>query len=143
MSFAVIKHTDRTRRCGGQQAIPTESNLVAALDQHPVSIKFDACVAVVLLCCLQVKQAVEAGTLTESDLDGALANTLRMRFITGQFDPPAANPWASLPISTVNSREHRQLARQVVHKGESRSVGVWKKGVTYIACGEALPTSCL
>lgn len=70
-----------------------------------------------LLCIVQVKQAVDAGTLTESDLDGALARTLRMRFITGQFDPPAANPWASLPISTVNSREHRRLARQVVHKG--------------------------
>jgi beta-glucosidase-like glycosyl hydrolase len=65
----------------------------------------------------QVREAVAAGTLTEADLDVALTNTLRMRFLTGQFDPPSTNPWASLPVSTVNSREHRKLARQVVHKG--------------------------
>lgn len=74
-----------------------------------------------VFCCTcvlaQVRQAVEAGTLTEPDLDAALTNTLRMRFITGQFDPPSANPWATLPVSTVNSKEHRKLARQVVHKG--------------------------
>lgn len=58
-----------------------------------------------------------AGRLTEADLDAALTNTLRMRFLTGQFDPPSANPWAGLPVSTVNSKEHRKLARQVVHKG--------------------------
>jgi beta-glucosidase-like glycosyl hydrolase len=65
----------------------------------------------------QVREAVAAGTLTEADLDVALTNTLRMRFLTGQFDPPSTNPWASLPVSTVNNREHRKLARQVVHKG--------------------------
>lgn len=74
-----------------------------------------------LLCCFragpQVREAVAAGRLTEADLDAALTNTLRMRFLTGQFDPPSANPWAGLPVSTVNSKEHRKLARQVVHKG--------------------------
>jgi hypothetical protein len=67
---------------------------------------------------LQVREAVAAGTLTESDLDQALTKTLRMRFITGQFDPPSVNPWSKLTVETVNSKEHRRLARQVVHKGE-------------------------
>jgi len=72
----------------------------------------------------QVKEAVAAGTLTEADLDQALRKTLLMRFITGQFDPPAANPWSSLPVSTVNSKEHRKLARQVVQKGACNQVGI-------------------
>jgi beta-glucosidase len=66
---------------------------------------------------------VAAGAVTEADLDKALRKTLEMRFITGQFDPPSANPWGSLPISTVNSDKHRALARNVVQRGEWWCVG--------------------
>jgi hypothetical protein len=45
-----------------------------------------------------------------------------MRFITGQFDTPRLNPWGELPISTVNGRMSRLLARNVVQKGEQHKL---------------------
>jgi hypothetical protein len=69
---------------------------------------------------LQLKPAIEAGLLSTSDIDTAVNRTLAMRFITGQFDAPKLNPWADLPISTVNGRMSRLLARNVVQKGEQR-----------------------
>ncbi|KAI8462979.1 MAG: glycoside hydrolase superfamily [Monoraphidium minutum] len=62
-------------------------------------------------------QAISAGVLAESDVDAALNRTLAIRFRTGQFDAPAALPWAGLGLDVVNSKAHKDLARKAAHKG--------------------------
>jgi beta-glucosidase len=55
-------------------------------------------------------EAVERGLITEADIDRSLARTLATRFKLGMFDPPEMVPFASIPMSVVNSPKHRQLA---------------------------------
>jgi beta-glucosidase len=54
--------------------------------------------------------AVHEGLIRESDLDTALRRLLRARFKLGMFDPPASFAYGRIPMSEVNSAEHRQLA---------------------------------
>ena len=57
-------------------------------------------------------EALARGLIVETDIDRALARTLATRFKLGMFDPPELVPFASIPMSVVNSPEHRQLALQ-------------------------------
>ncbi|MCL4505318.1 MAG: glycoside hydrolase family 3 C-terminal domain-containing protein [Chloroflexi bacterium] len=61
--------------------------------------------------------ALARGLIEEADIDRALARTLATRFKLGMFDPPELVPYASIPMSVVNSPEHRALALQAA--GES------------------------
>lgn len=61
-------------------------------------------------------EAVERGWVTEADIDRSLARTLTTRFKLGMFDPPDRVPYASIPMSVVNSPEHRQLAYEAAVK---------------------------
>ncbi|RPJ51912.1 MAG: glycoside hydrolase family 3 protein, partial [Chloroflexi bacterium] len=61
-------------------------------------------------------EAVERGLLTEAEIDQALSRTLATRFKLGMFDPDEIVPYASIPMSVVNSPEHRQLAYAAVVK---------------------------
>lgn len=47
--------------------------------------------------------ALAAGTIAREDIDLALQHTLRLRFRLGLFDPPAATPYWSVPLSAVAS----------------------------------------
>jgi hypothetical protein len=84
---------------------------------------------------LQLKPALAEGLLSPSDIDTAVNRTLAVRFVTGQFDSPRLNPWADLPISTVNGRMSRLLARNVVQKGE-------RHACTHHAAPSVMPCSC-
>ncbi len=66
-----------------------------------------------------VNRALQAKTLTQAALDEALSRSLAIRFKFGEFDPPEMLPWAALGPDTVNSQEHRQLAREAAIKGVS------------------------
>jgi beta-glucosidase len=57
-------------------------------------------------------EAIERGLITEADIDRALSRTLATRFKLGMFDPSEDVPFNSIPLSVVNSPEHRQLAYQ-------------------------------
>jgi beta-glucosidase len=61
-------------------------------------------------------EAIERGLVSESDVDRALARTLRTRFRLGMFDPPERVPYSSTPASVVASPAHRRLARQAAVK---------------------------
>ncbi|HVO42168.1 MAG TPA: glycoside hydrolase family 3 N-terminal domain-containing protein [Aggregatilineales bacterium] len=61
-------------------------------------------------------EAVERGLITEGEIDQALSRTLATRFKLGMFDPPAEVPYAAIPMSVVNSPEHRQLAHEAAVK---------------------------
>ena len=59
--------------------------------------------------------AISQGLLSEADVDAAVANTLAVRFRTGQFEP--STPWDGLGAAAINSAAHRELARRVAQKG--------------------------
>ncbi len=61
-------------------------------------------------------EAIDRGLITEADIDRSLERTLTTRFKLGMFDPPAEVPYTAIPISVVNSPEHRQLAYEAAVK---------------------------
>ena len=71
-------------------------------------------------------KAVEAGLITEEQIDISLKRLLRIRFRLGMFDPADRVPYASIPYSVLESRPHQEqalkMARQsmVLLKNEHR-----------------------
>lgn len=61
-----------------------------------------------------VKDAIEAGLLTEDQLDVALVRIFTARFELGEMD--GTSPWDALPDSTVNCQKHKNLALQMAHE---------------------------
>jgi beta-glucosidase len=61
-------------------------------------------------------EAVRTGLLREEQLDNSLRRLFRARFKLGMFDPPERNPWSSIPISVIDSKEHRALAAETARK---------------------------
>jgi len=82
--------------------------------------------------------AVQQGLIKESDLDNALRRLFRARFKLGMFDPPSSFAYGQIPMTEVNSLEHRQLslraAREsiVLLKNQDQTLPL-KAGVTRIA----------
>lgn len=60
---------------------------------------------------LQIPEAVQKGLVSEEEVDRALRPLLETRFRLGLFDPPAMNPYNSIPASVIHSPEHKQLSR--------------------------------
>jgi beta-glucosidase len=54
--------------------------------------------------------AVHQGLIKEADLDNAVRRLFRARFKLGMFDPPSSFPYGQIPVSQVNSPEHRRLS---------------------------------
>lgn len=63
-----------------------------------------------------LREALEDGLLTESDLDAALRNTFRVRFRLGEFDPEEGNPYAAIDESIIMHPDHAKLAREAAGK---------------------------
>ncbi len=57
--------------------------------------------------------AVARGDIRESDIDVSVKRLLKGRFELGDFDPDSLVSWTSIPMSVVNSKEHRDLARKM------------------------------
>ena len=55
-------------------------------------------------------EAVHKGLIKESEIDNALRRLFRARFKLGMFDPPSSFAYGQIPMSEVNSPEHRQLS---------------------------------
>ena len=60
--------------------------------------------------------AVQAGLLTESEIDQALRRLLRARFQLGMFDPPSMVRYAQIPYSENDSPAHQALALETARK---------------------------
>lgn len=58
-------------------------------------------------------EAVRRGDIKESDIDVSIKRLLKGRFELGDFDPDSLVSWTSIPMSVVNSKEHRDLARKM------------------------------
>jgi beta-glucosidase len=65
---------------------------------------------------LSLIDGLKQGLVTEKEIDSSLAILLRTRFRLGLFDPAGSNPYDRIPVSVINSAEHRALARKVAEK---------------------------
>ncbi|WP_017730211.1 glycoside hydrolase family 3 N-terminal domain-containing protein [Nafulsella turpanensis] len=61
-------------------------------------------------------EAVKQGLVSEAEVDEKLATLLKTRFRLGMFDPEEANPYNAIGIEVVDSKEHRQLAKEAALK---------------------------
>jgi beta-glucosidase len=59
-----------------------------------------------------VQAAVDAGLLSEKEIEAAIHHSLSIRFRLGEFDPPGLNPYAKIGPEVVNAPAHQLLARQ-------------------------------
>lgn len=58
-------------------------------------------------------KAIARGDIKESDIDVSVKRLLKGRFELGDFDPDSIVSWTSIPMSVVNSKAHRDLARKM------------------------------
>ncbi|WP_034593903.1 glycoside hydrolase family 3 protein [Hamadaea tsunoensis] len=58
----------------------------------------------------RLREALQRGLITESDLDTAVTRALLLRARLGEFADPAANPYAQISADVINSPEHQRLA---------------------------------
>ena len=58
----------------------------------------------------KLPDAVSKGLITEQEIDKHLLRVLAGRFDLGEMDDDALVPWTKIPMSVVNSEEHRNLA---------------------------------
>jgi len=58
----------------------------------------------------QIPDAVAKGLLKESDINKSILRLLRGRFDLGEMDDNNIVPWSKIPMSVVNSDEHKKLA---------------------------------
>jgi beta-glucosidase len=61
-------------------------------------------------------EAVERDLIKEEDIDKSLLRVLIGRFDLGEMDDDDIVPWAQIPLSVVNSEEHRQLAYKMAQQ---------------------------
>lgn len=61
-----------------------------------------------------LKEALKQGLVSESEIDRALRNNLRVLFRLGMFDD--YHPYQKIPASVVGSPKHKQLAREAAQK---------------------------
>jgi beta-glucosidase len=82
--------------------------------------------------------AVHQNLIPEADVDNALRRLFRARFKLGMFDPPSSFAYGRIPMTEVNSPEHRELSLQaaresmVLLKNENHTLPL-KAGLSRIA----------
>ena len=65
---------------------------------------------------LSLGEAVRKGFITEPEIGAAVKRLFRARFKLGMFDPAQRVPYASIPLSVVDSPPHRELALEAARK---------------------------
>ncbi len=65
---------------------------------------------------LNLKSAVEKGLINEKEIDVAIKRLFKARFKLGMFDPDEKVPYAQIPYSVVDSKEHKALSLEAARK---------------------------
>lgn len=65
---------------------------------------------------LNLKEAVEKNLITEAEIDVSVKRLFKARYKLGMFDDPKMVPYANIPYSVVDSKEHRALALEAAQK---------------------------
>ena len=61
-------------------------------------------------------EAVKQGLITEEEIDVAVERLMLARMKLGMFDPAEMVPWSGIPIDTLASEPHREVAREMARK---------------------------
>ncbi|WP_111308211.1 xylan 1,4-beta-xylosidase [Confluentibacter sediminis] len=61
-------------------------------------------------------EAVAHDLIKEADVDKSLTRVLKGRFDLGEMDDDSIVPWAQIPTSVLNSKEHQELALEMARK---------------------------
>jgi beta-glucosidase len=61
-------------------------------------------------------RAVDKGMITEDDITRAVKRLFTARFLLGEFDPDGQVSYAQIPMSVVDSAEHRSLALEAARQ---------------------------
>ncbi|OQP58959.1 glycosyl hydrolase [Niastella vici] len=64
----------------------------------------------------KLPQAVEKGLINEKEIDEHLAKVLTARFDLGEMDNDSLVPWSKIPVSVIDSKEHRELALKMARE---------------------------
>ncbi len=94
---------------GGHGIVKTQSEAAALVLKSGVSLNCGDSYK-------SLPQAVKDGLITEKDIDKQLAILLQTRFKLGLFDPMGSNPYDAIAPEVVNSKAHRELAKEVAQK---------------------------
>jgi beta-glucosidase len=65
---------------------------------------------------MALADAVHRNLVSEAEVDRALHRLFRARFRLGMFDPPGSYAYGRIPMTEVNSAEHRQLSLQAARE---------------------------
>src|SRR5690606_1514119 len=65
---------------------------------------------------LNLKEAVELNLITEAEIDVSVKRLFKARYKLGMFDDPKKVPYANIPYSVVDSKEHQDLALEAAQK---------------------------
>ena len=60
--------------------------------------------------------AVKQNLITEAEIDTAVKHLFTARFKLGMFDPPDSYAYGRIPVSKINSAEHRKLSLQAARE---------------------------
>jgi beta-glucosidase len=64
----------------------------------------------------KLPDAVSKGLVTEQEIDKHLLRVLAGRFELGEMDDDALVPWSKIPLSVINSDDHKTLAIDMAHE---------------------------
>tara|TARA_R110002033_G_C3897451_1_gene240029 strand:+ start:9016 stop:11214 length:2199 start_codon:yes stop_codon:yes gene_type:complete len=64
----------------------------------------------------ELGNALKKGLITEVDIDQGLRPLLKTKFKLGMFDKPEDNPYSSIGLEVIRSKEHIKLSREVAQK---------------------------
>jgi len=65
---------------------------------------------------LNLKSAIDKKLITEKEIDVAVKRLFKARFKLGMFDSPEKVPYAQIPYSVVDSKEHKALALEAARE---------------------------
>lgn len=95
---------------GGHGTVKSEAEAAALVVKSGVSLNCGSSYKA-------LPQAVKEGLITEKEIDEQLSILLKTRFKLGLFDPMGSNPYDAISADVVNSKAHRELAKEVAQKG--------------------------
>ncbi|MGB7296869.1 MAG: glycoside hydrolase family 3 C-terminal domain-containing protein, partial [Candidatus Aminicenantales bacterium] len=64
----------------------------------------------------ELRKAVEAGLLSEADIDASVERLFMARMKLGMFDPSKMVPYVAIPFAVINCEAHRGLALEAARK---------------------------
>ncbi|AHW60588.1 beta-glucosidase [Draconibacterium orientale] len=65
---------------------------------------------------LELFDAIDAGDIAEKDIDISLKRLFKIRFRLGMFDPDERVPYANIPLSVLESDEHKEHALKMAQE---------------------------